>query len=278
MAVHYRTLGFIFKKTDRGEADQLFTIFTKDFGKLEILGKAIRKIKSKLRSGAELFYFSEIEFIQGKTHKTLTDAILIEKFENIKKDLGKLKIAHKITDVVDGLVGGQEKDENIFNLLNEVFKRLNNLKLETENLLKTPHQNSFCSFGTRQVGNQPFGESALHPEKLEIIYYYFFWNFFSILGYKPQLYNCILCEEKLTPQGLYWSLEDGGVICEDCFNKKNKKKEIQKLNADVVKILRLFLKKDWKTLSRLKMEETYQKSLKLISESYLANYKKENKS
>ena len=76
MFLNYRTKGFIFKKEDRGEADQLFTIYTKDFGKLEILGKAIRKISSKLRSGAETFYLSEIEFIQGKTYKTLTDAIL----------------------------------------------------------------------------------------------------------------------------------------------------------------------------------------------------------
>ena len=98
MATHYRTQGFIVKKTDRGETDQLLTIYTKDFGKLEILGKAIRKVKSKLRGGAELFYFSEIEFIQGKTNKTLTDANLIESFPNIRKNLKKLAIAHKIAE------------------------------------------------------------------------------------------------------------------------------------------------------------------------------------
>lgn len=46
MFVHYRTQGLFIKEEDRGEANQLFTIFTKDFGKLEILGKAIRKISS----------------------------------------------------------------------------------------------------------------------------------------------------------------------------------------------------------------------------------------
>ena len=40
MAVHYRTYGFLLKKTDRGETDQLFNIYTKDFGKLEILSVA----------------------------------------------------------------------------------------------------------------------------------------------------------------------------------------------------------------------------------------------
>jgi len=91
MAVHYRTRGFVIKKTGRGEADQLFTIYTQDFGKLEVLGKAVRKIKSKLRGGIGLFYLSEIEFIQGKKTKTLTGAILIEKFPNIRKSLKKLE-------------------------------------------------------------------------------------------------------------------------------------------------------------------------------------------
>jgi len=39
MFTHYRTQGIFLKKEDRGEADQLFTIYTKDYGKLEILGK-----------------------------------------------------------------------------------------------------------------------------------------------------------------------------------------------------------------------------------------------
>ena len=110
MFIHYRSQGFILKKENLSESDQLFTIYTEDFGKLEILGKAIRKIKSKLRSGADIFYLSDIEFIQGKTHKTLTDAIVIEKFENLRKHLKRLQIAYKIAEVFDELVKGQEKD------------------------------------------------------------------------------------------------------------------------------------------------------------------------
>ena len=161
MAVHYRTQGFIIKKTDRGEANQLFTIYTKDFGKLEILGKAIRKIKSKLRGGTELFYLSETEFIQGKTHKTLTDAILIESFPNIRQDLNKLTVAHKISETLDNLIKGEEPDEEIWQLLTETFEKLN-------------------------------------KDKLEIIYYYFLWNLLSILGYQTELYQCLICQKKLS--------------------------------------------------------------------------------
>jgi len=259
MAVHYRTQGFVLKKTDLWEADQVFSIYTQDFGKLEILGKAIRKIKSKLRSGAELFYLSEIEFIQGKTYKTLTDAIVIDKFKNTRRNLEKLEIAYQIAETANNLIGGQERDEEIFNLLDDSFNKLNNWKLEIENLLK--------------IEKQPSGESlsSLDPGKLKIVYYYFLWNLLSILGYQIDLYNCAVCQKKLVPQKLYFNLEEGGIIDLECFKKIEKGEEV---SPELVKILRLLLKKDWNILSRLKIQDLHKKELGSISESYLSYYKK----
>ena len=204
MFLHYRTRGFILKKADRGEADRIFTVYTKDFGKLEILGKAIRKISSKLRPGAEIFYFSEIEFIQGKTHKILTDAILIEKFENLKNNLNKLKIAYKISQVLDNLVFGQEPDEKIWQLLEETFRKLNKLEIT--------------------------------GPKLELLYYYFFWNLISLLGYQPEISNCTI-----------WG---------------------RKINCDTAKIIKVILRKDWQILPRLKLEPSHLKLLKNVSKWY----------
>ena len=134
MAVHYRTQSFFVKKTDRGEDSRLFTVYTKNFGKVKILGRAIRKIRSKLKSGAEIFCLSEIEFIQGKTHKTLTDAIPIENFSVIRKDLKKLKIIHQIFGVLDDLISKEEKDDEIWRLLSEIFEKLNNPQFKINHL------------------------------------------------------------------------------------------------------------------------------------------------
>jgi len=231
MFIHYRSQGIVLKKENQGEAEQLFTIYTKDFGKLEILGKAIRKISSKLRAGIDIFYLSEIEFIQGKTYKTLTDAILIENFKNIRKDLKKLNIASKISEVLDNLVKGQEPDQKIWQLLKETFRELDKL----------------------EIGNW----------KLKIIYYYFFWKLFSILGYQPELYNCPVCQEKLSPEKLYFNLKEGGIICQNCFKKLKSGKE---LTPEIVKILRIILEKNWSILSKLKIEKSYLKLLDIISE------------
>ncbi len=241
MFIRYRTLGLILKKEDRGEADQLFTIYTKDFGRLEILAKGIRKITSKLRSGVDIFYLSEIEFIQGKVYKTLTDAILIEKFEGLRKNLLKLKIASKISEFFDNLVREVEADEKIWQLLTETLEKLNN--------------------------SQPTTDS------LQLIYYYFLWNLLSILGYKPELYLCLLCQKKLKPEILYFSPKEGGIICHNCF-KKNKLAIA--IKPEIVKILREILKRDWKILSRLKVEKSCLESLKKVSENYLSKILEKN--
>ena len=204
MAVHYRTQGFFIKKTDRGEDSRLFTVYTKNFGKLKIFGKAIRKIGSKLKSGTEIFCLSEIEFIQGKNHKTLTDAILLENFSVIRKDLKGLKIIRQITEALNDFISKEEKDGEIWCLLSEVFDKLNDPRFKIN--------------------------------YLELVYYYFFWNFVSILGYKPEFHDYTINKAKI-----------------DC---------------DIIKILKVILKKDWPILARLKITPYHQKLLKIVSEWY----------
>jgi DNA repair protein RecO (recombination protein O) len=233
MFVRYRTLGFVFKKEDRGEADQIFKIFTKDFGKIEVLGKGIRKISSKLRSQIDIFYLSEIEFIQGKIYKRLTDALLIEKYKNLRKSFKRLSIAYQISEVLDGLIKGEEKDERIWNLILETFKNLDNPNLSF----------TICN----------------------LQFYYFFWNLVSILGQKPELYFCCICQKRLKPGKIYFSEKEGGTICSVCFQKT---KEGREVSQNLVKILRIIFEKDFDFLKRLKIKEKEFEGLSKISDSY----------
>lgn len=235
---HYRTQGFFLKEEERGEANRLFTIFTKDFGKLKIFGKAIRKIKSKLRSSTELFSLSEIEFIQGKTHKTLTDAVLTDKFKNIKESPEKLKTAFQITKTMDSFLGEEERDDEIWQLLKETLQRLNNYSLQSANY--------------------------------SLVYHYFFWNLISISGYKPELYYCSVCQKKLVPQNLYFSSREGGIICGTCFQKMDKKMRdlFLEININVVKILRIITEKNWDILKRLKIEREDMENLDTLLKNF----------
>ena len=241
MNIHYKTQGFIFKKIDVAESDRSFFFFTKDFGRIEILAKAERKIQSKLRGGLEIFNLVDIEFIQGKTHKTLTDIYLTDDFRNIKQNLGRLKTAYEIAGILDDLIRDEGKDKEIWSLLLDSFKKLDNLSLFRENYF--------------------------------LIYYLFLWNLFSILGYGPEIYHCVVCQKRISPGKLSFSAPEGGVICSLCSRNTKKAKAV---SDNFIKILRLILKKDWATLSKLKFDEVQKKLLKDISNYHLSFITEQN--
>jgi len=234
MFIHHRTKGFVLKENERGEADKVFLVFTEDFGQIEVLAKGVRKIKSKLRGNIPLFSISEIEFVQGSVYKTLTDASLIDDFESIGKDLKKAEITSQIAETFTQLIKGEEKDLKIWSLLKETFETLNN--------------------------------SVLASTHRWLIFYYFLWRFFSILGYQPELYQCSFCREELRPEELYFSFR-GGALCPVCSQKQ---KEVIEVNVNTIKILREILKRNLIGFLKIKIGEKDQKNLKTISDFYVS--------
>ena len=234
MTTYYKSRAVVFGKKDANEADRFFSVFTDNFGRLNILAKAIRKITSKLRGGIDVFSIVDIEFIQGKNRKTLTDAVLIERFSNISKNLEKFKFANEIGEILDNFIKGEEKDEKIFALVKEVFSKLN--------------------------------DNATDIKKGAAIYQYFLWNALSLMGYRSEVEKCVSCLNKLTPYDVYFSGKEGGIICGKCLAGDSK---ALKINSDIVKILRLILLKDWQTLLRLRVGESSEKLMAEVSQNAL---------
>lgn len=236
MHLQYKTKGFVYKKKDRGEADRIFTIFTYDFGKIDVFAKSIRKIDSKLKSGIEIFSLSALEFVEGK-RKTLTDAVVINKFKDIIGNPEKLIIAKKIVKILDAFIHGQEHDKEIYNLITDTFEKLNH-----------------CAPG---------------PKPLTLAFLYFIWNFFAVLGYAPELLTCTHCHNNLNENELFFSNKEGGVICKNCLPREALVKwGVKKVDSDAIKTLRIILKKDWETLVKLKISGNNLKTLKDISKNY----------
>ncbi len=225
----YRTKAVFLKKENRGEADQLFTLFTEDFGKIKILARAVRKITSKLRSGTELFYLSEIEFIQGRYQKTLTDAVLIEKFI----------LVPEITQAIDALMAIERPDTKVWRLL---FATLRSLERP-----------------------RPALGSARGRASDSLASLYFLWQLFAVAGYSPELYNCAQCHKKLLPNTLFFSAEEGGVVCKDCSGLEG----VVAILPGTIKVLRLFLTKPITIIEKLKLTPEIIKNLHNVSKIYL---------
>ena len=89
-----RTSAIILRRVNYGEADRILTLLTRDFGKQALIAKGVRKEKSKLAGGIELFSESDISFINGKGDiGTLVSTQLTRHFGNIHTDLDRMQIA-----------------------------------------------------------------------------------------------------------------------------------------------------------------------------------------
>lgn len=107
-----RTRGIVIKKRDLGEADRIITIFSENFGKLDLLIKGIRKSKKRDQSSTDMLAYSDFTFYKKGDAYILSNIDLMEGFYDLRKDIEKLEIASYIVSVINEvLLPGERKKE-----------------------------------------------------------------------------------------------------------------------------------------------------------------------
>jgi DNA repair protein RecO len=121
------TQGIVLNRTDYGEADRILHFLTPDQGKLTGIAKGVRKSKSKLAGGIELFSTSELSFIVGKSEiYTIISARLIKHFGNIVKELNRTNTGYETIRLLNKATE-DNPEAAYFNLLTQTFEALDNL-------------------------------------------------------------------------------------------------------------------------------------------------------
>lgn len=127
-----RTSGIVLTRVDYGEADRIITMLTPDNGKLSLMAKGVRKAKSKLAGGIELFSTSEITYLMGRgSVSTLISARLIKHYSSIVQDIERtmcgyelIKLLHKVTE--------DEPEKAYYDLLETAFFTLDDQNISVD--------------------------------------------------------------------------------------------------------------------------------------------------
>lgn len=115
----------VLSRTDYGEADRILTVLTPDFGKVTVLAKGVRRVKSKLAGGIELFSVSDITFIKGRSGmSTLTSSRLQQHYAGIVADLERTMTGYELIKQLHRQTE-DEAEEDYFALLKGAFEALN---------------------------------------------------------------------------------------------------------------------------------------------------------
>ena len=98
-----RTVGYVLRRTNYGEADRILNIITPQ-GKISAIAKAARKEKSKLAGGIEMFARSDFNIHFGHGELGIITSAKMQKFHSgIIKDFTRVELASEILKKISNL-------------------------------------------------------------------------------------------------------------------------------------------------------------------------------
>lgn len=158
-----KTTAIVLMRTDYGEADRILTVLTPDVGKLSLMAKGVRRVKSKLAGGIELFSVSEISYIPGKgSISTLVSSRLIRHYGHIVEDIDRtmlgyelIRLLHKVTE--------DQLEQAYYDLLEQTFFVLDDKYISVDFIRVW-----FSAQLLREAGHTPNLQTNVAGAKLEV--------------------------------------------------------------------------------------------------------------
>jgi DNA repair protein RecO (recombination protein O) len=125
-----QTQGIILSRTNYGEADKIITILTPEQVKLRIMARVVRKIKSKLAGGVELFSISDITYMQGKGDLgTLISSRLDKHYGEIVKNIDRVQAGYELIKTLNKATE-DHTESGYFTIISVTFEALDDFKVD----------------------------------------------------------------------------------------------------------------------------------------------------
>ncbi len=120
----FKTSAFVLRRVDYGETDRIITFLTPK-GQVSVIAKGVRRPRSKLAGGIELFSESEISVIEGKGRlDILRSARLLEHFYHLAEDYDRLRLAYYALGEVERLTREGSEAALVYTLLKTLMSQL----------------------------------------------------------------------------------------------------------------------------------------------------------
>jgi DNA repair protein RecO (recombination protein O) len=226
----FRVTAVVLRHSDWGEADRLLTLFTREMGKLRAVAKGARKARSRKAGHLEPFTHVRLQLAKGRDLTIVTQAETVDAYIAIRDNLIKTGYAAYTAELLDRFTYEEEAESSTpFRLLVETLGRI-----------------SFES-----------------DEWLAVRYYEM--RLLDYLGFRPQLFACANCEEKIEPVDQFFSPLVGGVICPRCGGGLP---GLWTISVDALKYLRHFQRSSYAEASRAHPASDTKKELETLMQGF----------
>ena len=110
----YHTHGFVLSSRNRGEANKMLTIYTREMGLVRAVVQGVRLHKSKLRFAIQDFSYANIDLVRGRDVWRVTSATNITSFPYTRASRESLLLTARVSKLIERLCDGEEANEKIF--------------------------------------------------------------------------------------------------------------------------------------------------------------------
>lgn len=182
-----KALALVVRGTDWSETSRITTLFTREFGRIRVLAKGGRRLRSNFDFALDLLTVCRIVFIRKSTGglDLLTEAQAEEKFPVLRQNLAALNVGYYLAELLSD--GTQDYDPHpaLFDTARETLHRL----------------------------GEPGSQLVEQICRFELAW-------LAELGYTPRLDACAMCGRDgpftLAQGRVAVSPEAGGVLCPAC--------------------------------------------------------------
>ncbi len=193
MSRTYKATGINLKSMPLGEADRLVTVLTQEYGLIRAVAPGARKQNSSLGGRSSLFVVNELLIAKGRSLDKITQAETITTYPGLSRNLGKLAACQYTAEIVMCQALSDQPQAELFYLLNEHLKRLEQLPDNAEFLILA----HLC-------------QAVFH--------------LLTLAGITPQVQQCQLTHKPIIPEGgdhttkqIGFSIAAGGIISLDAW-------------------------------------------------------------
>lgn len=197
----YRTEGIVLRGRDFGEADRLLTLVTPDHGKIRAVAKGVRRLTSKKAGYLEPFCRNALLLAKGRDLDIIAQVEMLESFVQLRDSLDALLPAYYLAELVDTFVEEGSESRALYD-----------------------------AFVAALVALEHAGNPVAVSGWFELV-------ILTLNGLAPSWSTCAGCGALVDPDREYvWSLDRGGVLCEEC---RALDPYAQPITTPTIKVLRL---------------------------------------
>lgn len=174
----YKIEGIVIRSMDYGEGHKIISIYTREAGKMSVMVRGAKKLKSRFGAITQLFTYGQFVVYKGGQMGTLNAGEIIDAHQKLREDLVKGAYAAYVAEMAEKLTGELEPSPMLFEQLLAALKNI-------------------------EEGKAPFAVAHIVEMKMLIL-----------SGYSPELDRCVSCGRD--DGEMFFSVIGGGLLCRAC--------------------------------------------------------------